>query len=207
MDSTATQLVSEAIAPSITALREIGFRGSKRTFYRVSDDRSVIFHVESSRWNARQFASFTIRLGAYIPEVAKKLRMVVLASPPKSLQGCVWTPDIGRYMSKKYQRSDWWNIPQDFSVSEAGADLLHITKTIAIPWFERTTTVDGFCESVLQYGTLVGADRLWRLGRKHEAHKCARSELEITTERFEGKKYAKVVREWLRAHPLEASSR
>ena len=198
-------MVDQAIAPSVAALRAIGFRGSKRTFYRISGETSVVFHVESSRWNYGPFASFTVRLGCYAPKIAKRLGRDVLPSPPKSGEGCMWYPDIDGFLKRTPGSPLRWNIPQDFSMDDAAEDLLHVTKTIAIPLLERMTDLDGFCEAVLHYGGLTGADKLWRLGRKADAHKCARAELQRTKTMFEGPKYAKVVREWMKMHSLRAA--
>ena len=183
---------------------DIGFRGSGRTFYRVIGEASTVFHVESSRWNVGKFASFTVRLGVYVPKIAKRLKCEVLPAPPQSLKGCMWCPDIGGFLQPRTLLG--WNIPQDFSVSDAAKDLLRVTQTIAIPVLDRSTDLDGFCESVFQYGGLASADKLWRLGRTIDAHKCAKAEIQRAKTVFQGKSYEKVVREWVNMHPLKVTA-
>jgi len=198
----ATSLVDEAIAPSVAALKAVGFRGSGRTFYRVSGETSVLYSVHSSRWNTSPFAAFTINLGTYIPALAKRLGKEVLAAPPRSLSGCVWSSEISPYIEPG-RYSYWWEISKDHTPSRVGEHLLTVTKDFAIPWLERSDTVDGFCESVVLQASPAGAELLWKLGRRVQAHLCAERALKAAS----SKESARYARLWLRNHPVRSVQR
>ena len=110
-----------------------GFRKLGMTFTR-NDEFPKILNIQSSQWNNKDEAHFTINLGVYIDEVHKRSDAYPAGKNIKEYN-CDLRERIGSLMSGGCD--PWWKVVPNTDTEKLAAEVIQTTSTYALPWFDR----------------------------------------------------------------------
>lgn len=168
MPSLASAKVAQAMAPSASLLKELGFRCRGTNYYRHIDGCAHVINVQSSAHNSSERVRFTLNLGVYEPEAARLLDKA--AALPTKVDGCILQERVGWVVPI---RGDlWFEVPASAPSTEAAAHVHGVVSEHVLPWFASTSTLSGIKTVLVGLGGWTSAELLWRLGEKELAVRC-----------------------------------
>lgn len=183
-------LITRAVVP---VLKPLGFKRSGTTFRRELDECIQVVNVQSSQWNSREGARFTINLGVFFPAVHAELddffRASIAASGPLEYQ-CHLRLRLGQLTAD--ERDTWWLLRPGEPDDAAAAAIEAALRGPALAWFERFRTPDSLLAAPRDHEqpvtTLIGV--ALAKGQERLARELARA-------LFEERPDATALRGWL----------
>lgn len=186
-------LITRGVVP---VLKPLGFKRSGTTFRRELDECIQVVNVQSSQWNDRDHARFTINLGIYFPAVevplADFLKSSLGESGPRASQ-CHLRQRIGGVLQTA--RDLWWTLRPGEPAASVVTEVEAALRGPAMQWFERNARPTALLSSteLVTRASVLGAALL--AGNDAVARQLAHEFLDDSPEETE-------LREWLVARGL-----
>jgi hypothetical protein len=153
-------------------LKRHGYKKNRRRFVKENPESSSIIEFQASQWNTDTATRFTINILSHFPSLEF---LTDDKSPRKALTRSLSSlgARIGHLMPEK--QDHWWIISPESDRTEIGSEVSYMIENFALPWLERTSTVQGLAEHGRHlplpghFPCLVAASALAVLGKQSEA--------------------------------------
>jgi hypothetical protein len=133
-------VVKAAVVPPV---RAAGFKGTRRSWQRVSREAVAVVNVQASSYNSGATGRFTLNLGVEYPVIRKILDGAAIEKPKE--YECILRARVGMLAER---RDVWWDVHPGFDQQGVVQRVHRALAEHALPWFERLETLEAGYEEL-----------------------------------------------------------